>query len=63
MSATESTEIRVIGAGWGRTGTHSFKDALEILGMPCYHMVNKNSASSFSDYFIMVSRGANTTQR
>lgn len=31
--------IRVIGAGFGRTGTLSLKSALEILGFaPCYHM-------------------------
>ncbi len=34
------TELRVIGAGLGRTGTHSLKLALErLLGAPCYHMV------------------------
>jgi hypothetical protein len=32
--------LRVIGAGLGRTGTHSLKLALEqLLGGPCYHMV------------------------
>jgi hypothetical protein len=32
--------LRVIGAGLGRTGTHSLKLALEqLLGAPCYHMV------------------------
>lgn len=32
--------LRVIGAGFGRTGTHSLKLALEQLGFgPCYHMV------------------------
>lgn len=32
--------LRVIGAGFGRTGTHSLKLALErLLGAPCYHMV------------------------
>ena len=32
--------LRVIGAGLGRTGTHSLKIALErLLGGPCYHMV------------------------
>ena len=32
--------LRVIGAGVGRTGTHSLKVALEqLLGGPCYHMV------------------------
>ena len=32
--------MRLVGAGLGRTGTHSLKIALEqILGAPCYHMV------------------------
>jgi len=32
--------LRVVGAGLGRTGTHSLKDALEqLLGGPCYHMI------------------------
>ena len=31
--------IKVLGAGFGRTGTNSLKIALEILGFgPCYHM-------------------------
>ncbi|HWE45893.1 MAG TPA: sulfotransferase [Caulobacteraceae bacterium] len=31
--------IKVIGAGLGRTGTMSFKRAMDILGLgPCYHM-------------------------
>ena len=30
--------LRVIGAGWGRTGTTSLRKALELLGLgPCYH--------------------------
>jgi hypothetical protein len=33
-----STGLRVIGAGWGRTGTESLKAALEMLGFGrCYH--------------------------
>jgi hypothetical protein len=41
--------IKVIGAGWGRTGTSSFKKAMDILNLgPCYHMVevfaNKDAA-------------------
>jgi hypothetical protein len=33
-------KLRVVGAGLGRTGTHSLKLALErLLGAPCYHMV------------------------
>jgi hypothetical protein len=32
--------LKVVGAGVGRTGTHSLKLALEtLLGEPCYHMV------------------------
>ena len=31
--------LKIIGSGFGRTGTLSLKDALEILGFaPCYHM-------------------------
>lgn len=34
------TKLRVVGAGLGRTGTHSLKLALEqLLGAPCYHML------------------------
>lgn len=34
------SDLRVVGAGLGRTGTHSLKVALErLLGGPCYHMV------------------------
>src|SRR5579859_522535 len=33
-------DLEVVGAGLGRTGTHSLKLALErLLGAPCYHMV------------------------
>jgi hypothetical protein len=31
-------ELKVIGAGYGRTGTWSTKAALNQLGFPCYHM-------------------------
>jgi len=33
------TDLKVIGAGFGRTGTTSLQKALEILGVgPCYHL-------------------------
>ena len=33
-------ELAVVGAGVGRTGTHSLKVALEqLLGAPCHHML------------------------
>jgi hypothetical protein len=32
--------LKVVGAGFGRTGTMSLKAALETLGFgPCYHMI------------------------
>ena len=32
-------DLKVIGAGFGRTGTTSLQKALEILGVgPCYHL-------------------------
>jgi hypothetical protein len=30
--------LRLIGAGWGRTGTSSMRSALETLGYACHHM-------------------------
>jgi sulfotransferase family protein len=37
--ASEGNELKIIGAGLGRTGTMSLKVALEELGFnPCYHM-------------------------
>ena len=38
--AGDGMALRVVGAGLGRTGTHSLKLALEqLLGGPCYHMI------------------------
>ena len=39
MKEVKEEYLEVIGAGWGRTGTMSLKEALEILGYPCYHMI------------------------
>ncbi|SRR5579884_1952208 len=39
-ASSETDGLKIIGAGFGRTGTRSLKEALEILGAgPCYHMV------------------------
>ena len=36
---SQVSQLKVIGAGFGRTGTSSLKAALEELGFgPCYHM-------------------------
>ncbi|CAF1126510.1 unnamed protein product [Didymodactylos carnosus] len=37
QSPPSSQTIKVIGAGFGRTGTLSLKEALNILGYKCYH--------------------------
>jgi hypothetical protein len=45
--------LRVVGAGLGRTGTHSLKNALEqLLGAPCYHMIEVLSHPEFADYWL-----------
>jgi hypothetical protein len=43
----------LIGAGFGRTGTTSLKQALEILGLgPCYHMRTAMSRPSHARFWI-----------
>jgi hypothetical protein len=37
--------IKVIGAGFGRTGTDSLREALDMLGLgPCHHMLEVNAS-------------------
>jgi len=45
--------IKVIGAGFGRTGTLSMKAALEYLGLgPCYHMMEvRNNPDKADDWY------------
>lgn len=38
LEVNQTKGIQVIGAGFGRTGTSSFREALKILGYNCYHM-------------------------
>ncbi|MHB8440164.1 MAG: sulfotransferase family protein [Acidimicrobiales bacterium] len=50
----DEVEIKVVGAGVGRTGTHSLKIALErLLGGPCHHMIemfgNPEQIAAWSD--------------
>ena len=52
-------DLKVIGAGFGRTGTMSLYTALNQLGMPCYHMleVMENKANKHHlDFWLDVSR-------
>lgn len=63
MTVTSGTEtstrgLKVIGAGFGRTGTLSTKEALEELGFdPCYHMTEVFSHPEDIAYWEAASRG------
>jgi Sulfotransferase domain len=50
--------VKVIGAGFGRTGTASLKDALEELGFgPCYHMLEVFANPGHADFWRAAWRG------
>ena len=51
--------LKVIGAGFGRTGTMSLKMALEELGFgPCHHMIEVIRSPAQIDFWETASRGA-----
>ncbi|HEX4260305.1 MAG TPA: sulfotransferase [Acetobacteraceae bacterium] len=51
--------LTVIGAGFGRTGTKSLKDALEQLGLgPCYHMIEVLQNPGFAEHWLRADAGA-----
>jgi hypothetical protein len=50
--------LKVIGAGFGRTGTFTLKTALEALGFgPCYHMVEVGRHPGHDDLWKRAGRG------
>jgi hypothetical protein len=50
--------VKVIGAGFGRTGTMSLKIALETLGLdPCYHMTEVFAHPEHTGFWISAWRG------
>jgi hypothetical protein len=50
--------VKVIGAGFGRTGTWSLKAALEMLGFgPCYHMTEVFAHPGHADFWSSAWRG------
>jgi Sulfotransferase domain len=50
--------VKVIGAGFGRTGTWSLKAALEVLGFgPCYHMTEVFAHPGHADFWSSAWRG------
>ena len=52
--------LKIIGAGYGRTGTMSLKHALEILGFgPCYHMIELTNQPERVGHWLQAARGKN----
>lgn len=50
--------LKLIGAGFGRTGTRSLKEALEMLGLnPCYHMVEVFEHPEHIAHWVAASKG------
>ena len=50
--------MKVVGAGFGRTGTMSLKAALETLGFgPCYHMTEVFAHPEHADFWVFAWRG------
>jgi sulfotransferase family protein len=55
----EGSGLKVIGAGFGRTGTFSLKIALEELGFgPCYHMIEVPDKPGATEQWDAIARGA-----
>lgn len=53
--------LKIIGVGFGRTGTESLYTALNQLGLPCYHMyevLNNKANKRHLDFWLKVSRAA-----
>jgi hypothetical protein len=52
--------LKIIGAGFGRTGTLSLQTALNQLGFPCYHMAELVKHPEHLPYWDAASRGQPT---
>jgi hypothetical protein len=56
--------LKVIGAGFGRTGTLSLKVALEELGLgPCYHMIEVNAHPEHDALWLALAKGESSDWR
>lgn len=56
--------LKVIGAGFGRTGTLSLKLALEELGLgPCYHMIEVNAHPEHDPLWLALAKGGRSDWR
>ena len=58
MGGARDTALRIVGAGFGRTGTLSMKAALEHLGLgPCHHMLEAFGRPGDFDQWAAAVRG------
>ena len=56
--------LKVIGAGFGRTGTLSLKAALEELRLgPCYHMIEVNAHPGHDAFWLALAKGVGSDWR
>ena len=56
--------LKVIGAGFGRTGTLSLKAALEELRLgPCYHMIEVNAHPEHDALWLALAKGESSDWR
>lgn len=52
--------LKVIGTGYGRTGTDSLREALNMLGFgPCHHMLEVNASDEQKRLWRALARGEN----
>src|SRR5215472_3519057 len=64
QTAITTSGLKVIGAGFGRTGTFSLKVALEELGFgPCYHMKEVLEHPEYVPFWDAAARGETTNWR
>jgi hypothetical protein len=50
--------LKVIGTGFGRTGTDSMREALNMLGLgPCHHMLEVNGSEEQKKLWRALARG------
>jgi Sulfotransferase domain len=55
--------FKLIGAGWGRTGTASTHEALNQLGIPCYHMFEVfKGGMTHVDFWLKVAKSPSRMQ-
>lgn len=55
--------LKIIGAGFGRTGTLSTYTALNSLGFPCYHMIEVIGNKENKTHLAFLEQGGGRSRR